>query len=137
MMVASTGSFSVSGVRRALEPWTIRTISPWPAPTVSTTTNVRPVVTRRLRAAGSTRIGSTVNSLRPIKEATFWVATTLPVTLARNMGTSLAGGQELLGLPGDDQLFVGRHRPDLHAAVAAVDRRLAPGPLVLGRVEEN
>ena len=36
MMVASTGSFSVSGVRRALEPCTISTISPWPAPTVST-----------------------------------------------------------------------------------------------------
>ena len=43
MMVASTGSFSVSGVRRALEPCTISTISPWPAPTVSTQTKVRPV----------------------------------------------------------------------------------------------
>ena len=36
MMVASTGNFSVSGVRRALEPCTISTISPSPAPTVST-----------------------------------------------------------------------------------------------------
>src|SRR5262249_23924261 len=43
MMVASTGSFSVSGVRRALEPCTISTVSPSPAPTVSTQTNVRPV----------------------------------------------------------------------------------------------
>src|SRR5262249_560879 len=48
-MVASTGSLSVSGVSRALDPCTISTISPCPAPTVSTTTNVRPVETRRSR----------------------------------------------------------------------------------------
>src|SRR5262249_30430455 len=35
MMVASMGSFSVSGVSRALEPCTISTVSPSPAPTVS------------------------------------------------------------------------------------------------------
>ena len=48
-LVASTGSFSVSGVRRALEPCTIRTVSPSPAPTVSTQTKVRPVPTMRSR----------------------------------------------------------------------------------------
>src|SRR5262245_17140473 len=101
-MAASTGSFSVSGVMRALEPCTISTISPWPAPTVSTTTNVRPVFTSRSRWAGSTRSGSTVSSLCPVIEATFCVATTLPVTRARNMMPSLFGkpfgdlGQDLL-----------------------------------------
>ena len=45
-----SGSFSVSGVSRALEPWQIRTISSRPAPSVSTTTNVRPVGTSRSRA---------------------------------------------------------------------------------------
>ena len=38
----------VSGVSRALEPWVISTNSPSPAPTVSTATNVRPVVTSGL-----------------------------------------------------------------------------------------
>src|SRR5262249_47049738 len=88
MIVASTGRFSVSGVKRALEPCTIRTIAPRPAPTVSTHTNVRPVLTNLSRAAGSTRIGSTVKSLCPTMLATFCVATTLPVTLATNIQTS-------------------------------------------------
>ena len=82
---ASIGSFSVSGVSRALEPWQIRTISSSPAPSVSTTTNVRPVGTSRSRSLSSSRYGSTVRSLCPVIEATFWVATTLPVTLARNI----------------------------------------------------
>jgi hypothetical protein len=55
MTTASTGSFSVSGVRRALDPWQIKTISPSPAPSVSTTTNVRPVGTRRSQPFSSTR----------------------------------------------------------------------------------
>ena len=88
MMVASTGNFSVSGVRRALEPCTISTVSPSPAPTVSTTTNVRPVLTRRSFWAGSTRSGSTVSNLRPVNDASFCVATTLPVTLAMNINLS-------------------------------------------------
>src|SRR5262245_45151698 len=134
-MAASTGSFSVSGVMRALEPCTINTISPWPAPTVSTTTNVRPVLTRRSRCAGSTRSGSTVSSLRPVIDATFWVATTLPVTLARNMGPSLARGQQVPGLPGDDQFLVGRHDPKLHPATAAVNRHLAFRRIISERVE--
>src|SRR5262245_31631306 len=143
-MVASTGSFSVSGVRRALDPCTISTSSPCPAPTASTTTNVRPVVTSRSRCAGSTRSGSTVSSLWPVMVWTFWVATTLPVTRARNMRETLLllppspqrgeGGktsdgaagrlQQLLRLPGDDQLLVGRHDPQLHAAAQGVDARL-------------
>ena len=44
MITVSTGRFLVSGVSRALEPWVISTNSPSPAPTVSTATNVRPVV---------------------------------------------------------------------------------------------
>src|SRR5947209_7065273 len=125
MIVASTGSFSVSGVRRALEPCTISTISPWPAPTVSTTTNVLPVGTRRARSAGSTRSGSTVSNLRPIIEATFCVATTLPVTRARNMAASLPRFEQGLRLPGDNQLLVRRHDPQLHATARRVDGRLA------------
>ena len=44
-MTVSIGRFLVSGVSRALEPCVISTNSPSPAPTVSTATNVRPVVT--------------------------------------------------------------------------------------------
>src|SRR5438132_12678962 len=134
-MTASTGNFSVSGVMRALEPWTMRTISPWPAPTVSTTTNVRPVETSLSRLAGSTRSGSTVRSLRPVMELIFCVATTLPVTLARNMVASL--GKQCLRLPGDDQLFIGRHDPDLHAAARSVNGRLALRLIVSCRVQHN
>src|SRR5262245_15457809 len=89
MMVQSTGSFSVSGVIRALDPCTISTNSPRPAPTVSTQTKVRPVPTSRSRCSGSTRSGSTVSSLRPVIAASFCVAITLPVTRARNIGTIL------------------------------------------------
>src|SRR5437660_6747704 len=134
-ITASTGSFSVSGVMRALEPWTMRTISPWPAPTVSTTTNVRPVVTSLSRLPGSTRSGSTVRSLRPVIEATFCVETTLPVTLARNMVASL--GKQSLRLPGDNQLFVGGHDPDLHAALLTMDRHFALRRLVAPRIEAD
>src|SRR5437773_9392639 len=122
MMQESTGNFSVSGHMRALEPWTISTISSCPAPTVSTQTNVRPVPTNRSRLSGSTRRGSTVKSLRPVMEASFCVATTLPVTLARNISTSPPSIlQPLLCLPGDDQFFVGWHGPNLHATGHRVD----------------
>src|SRR5262245_38760398 len=129
MMVASTGSFSVSGVRRALEPWTISTSSPCPAPTVSTQTKVRPVPTSRSRWAGSTRSGSTVSSLCPVIDATFCVAITLPVTLARNMTPSsflpshfnllqdLPEVGEAVSLPlAEDQLAVDGHIEDAAAA---------------------
>ena len=43
-ITVSIGRFLVSGVRRALEPCVMSTNSPSPAPTVSTATNVRPVV---------------------------------------------------------------------------------------------
>src|SRR4051812_10780865 len=137
MMVASTGSFSVSGVRRALDPCTINTISPCPAPTVSTTTKVRPVLTSRSRWPGSTRSGSTVRSLRPVMEATFCVATTLPVTRARNMGASLAGIEQGLCLPGDDQFFIRRHDPELHAAFGQVYGRFALRSYICLRVQGN
>src|SRR5262249_42103675 len=86
---ASTGNFSVSGVRRALEPCTISTICPWPAPTVSTATKLRPVPTSRSRDCGSTRSGSTIRSLCPVMDATFCVATTTPGTRARNIASRL------------------------------------------------
>src|SRR5262249_29909930 len=130
-MVQSTGSFSVSGVRRALEPWTISTVSPWPAPTVSTTTKLRPVPTSRSRAAGSTRNGSTINSLCPVIDRTFCVATTLPVTTARNIRASRLGqfGGELvqdLLLRGESarvELAEGRLAADEHVEDAAAARR--------------
>src|SRR5262245_26027758 len=135
MIVASTGSFSVSGVKRALEPCTIKTISSCPAPTVSTHTNVRPVPTRRSRPAGSTRSGSTVSSLRPVIDATLCVAITLPVTLARNMNASLRRFEQLFRLSSDDQLLVGRHDPDVRATSVRVDARLATCGLVLLQVQ--
>src|SRR5262249_26691912 len=113
-------------------------------PTVSTTTKLRPVPTRRSRLPGSTRSGSTISSLRPGIEATFCVATTLPVTLARNMALPppFSGRlrdpprpEEPLGLPAGAQLLVGRHGPQLHPAAFGVDRHLALGCLVLPRVE--
>ena len=55
MITVSTGRFFVSGVKRALEPWVMSTISPSPAPTVSTATSTRPLVTRLLRVVGSSR----------------------------------------------------------------------------------
>src|SRR4051812_14423872 len=134
MMVASTGNFSVSGVRRALEPCTISTISPWPAPTVSTTTNDRPVLTRRSRVAGSTRSGSTSSSRWPVIDGTFLVATTVPGTPATNMVPSLPRQQGLC-LPGDDQLLVRRHDPHLYPARPVVDRHLALRLPVAHRVE--
>src|SRR4051794_7030006 len=137
MMVASTGSFSVSGVRRALEPWTISTISPWPAPTVSTQTKVRPVLTSLPRPCGSTRSGSTVSSLRPVIAATFCVATTKPLTRARNMVPSLLRFEKRLRLPRHDQLLVGRHDPQLHPAVGRVNGRLALGRLVARLVQAD
>ena len=43
------------------------------------------------------------------------MATSDPVTLATNM-MSNSSDNNCAGLPGDDQFFVGRHDPDLHAA---------------------
>src|SRR5262249_36414476 len=120
----------------ALEPCTSSTISPWPAPTVSTTTKVRPVPMRRSRGPGSTRSGSTVSSLCPVMDATFCVATTLPVTFARNMRSSLPR-QQGLRLPGDDHLLVRRHDPQLHPAVAAVNGGFALRRLVARGVQDD
>src|SRR5260221_8344311 len=106
------------------------TISPWPAPTVSTTTKVRPAPTKRSRFTGSTRNGSTVSSLRPVIEATLCVATTRPVTRARNIAHSrfpevFPGFQQLFRLTSHDELLVRRHDPQLHAAIGRVNGRLA------------
>src|SRR5262249_21691344 len=112
-------------------------ISPWPAPTVSTTTKLRPVPTSRSRVLGSTRSGSTISSLRPVIEATFWVATTLPVTFATNMARPSCAGEQVARLPRHDDLLVGRHRPQLHPAVVGVDGRLAPGRPIALAVEPD
>ena len=55
MITVSTGNVFVSGVKRALEPCVMSTSSPSPAPTVSTATSTRPVVTRLPRVVGSRR----------------------------------------------------------------------------------
>src|SRR3990170_470726 len=124
------GRFLVSGVMRALEPWVMSTYSPSPAPRVSTATNVRPVVTRPRRLLGSTRYGSTTSSLCPTIESTFCVATSEPVTLARNMDVLPYTFQELFGLSGDNQLFVRGYHPQLNTAVPAADSCFALGRIV-------
>ena len=87
-------------------------------------------VARPSRRRGS---GSTISSLCPVIDATFWVATTLPVTRARNIGRqppSVPSSSEArVGLPGDDDLLVGRHDPDLHARAGRSRRASRPGPL--------
>src|SRR5690348_4466532 len=135
MITASTGKFLVSGVNRALEPCTISTNSSCPAPTVSTATKVRPVVTSRSRFSPSMRYGSTMSNLWPTIEGVFCVATTLPVTLATNMRDRSVGFQEFFSLSGDDEFFVRRHDPDLRAARFGADRAFALGCGVGGRIE--
>ena len=70
------------------------------------------------------RYGSTISSLWPTIEAVFCVATTLPVTLATNIGLA-SPFQQLTSLPRDDDLFVGRHDPNLRAAGAGGDQSFA------------
>src|SRR5689334_18996513 len=96
--------------------------------------NVRPVDSKLRRDLGSSRYGSTTSSLWPTIVATFCVATTDPVTRARNIALTL---QELLGLPRHDQLLVGRHDPKLHAAAGRVDPALALGHQVGQRIEHD
>src|SRR5437764_10076549 len=86
-----------------------------------------------------------MSSLCPVMLATFWVATTLPVTRPTNIGSMprglgsgrLAVLQEVAGLAGDDDLLVGRDRPDLHARPLGRDERLARGVGVLLGVERD
>src|SRR6185312_5781490 len=89
-MTASAGRFLVCSVMRALEPCTTSTSCPCPHPTESSATIARPVLPS---AAGSavaasylTLSGSTTNNFWPLSVLSFWVATTWPVTRARNMG---------------------------------------------------
>src|SRR6056297_2212395 len=144
MTTASIGKSFVSGVKRALLPWVIKTKSFSPAPIVSTAMNVRPVVTSDLRFSGSKRYGSTTSSLWPVIEATFCVATTDPVTLAMNMGKKLlsvrAGRsavmvQDFQGSLSDDPFFVGRDGPNLGRRVVGMQRRFARRDVVFSGVQ--
>src|ERR1700679_3253964 len=71
--------------------------------------------------------------------ATFWLATTLPVTLAMNMTSSCwsTSLQQFLNLTGHDDLFVGRHDPQLDPALMAMNRHLTPGAFIAERIEQN
>ena len=87
--------------------------------------------------AGSTRSGSTVKQLVPDHAARpSGVATTLPVTLATNM-VLISLAINAARLPGDDQFFIGRHDPKLHAAILGVDRGFAFGVVIFDRIEVN
>src|SRR4051812_45537526 len=85
---ASAGRFLVMSVMRALEPWTTSTSWPSPQPTESRATMARPVLPREeglLASSNLTLRGSTTNSFWPLSVLSLVVATTWPVTLARNM----------------------------------------------------
>src|SRR5688500_9139916 len=114
----------------------MRTVSPSPAPTRSTQTNVRPTPTSDACDFGSMRSGSTVSSFWPTSDATLCVETTLPVTFARNIAASLAF-DHFKRLPSDDDLFVRRHRPDRDSARILRHDHLALGGCVLRVVDLN
>src|SRR5579871_6566590 len=101
---------------------------------VSTTTKVRPVLTRRSRCDGSTRSGSTVSNFWPVIVATLCVATTLPVTFAMNMPLPR---QKFLGLPRHDDFLVRRHDPHLDAATGGVQWHFALRFSVADRIEAD
>src|SRR6266550_1657052 len=89
---ASAGRFLVMSVMRALEPCTTSTSWPSPQPTESRATMARPVLPRELGLFCSSNLtlrGSTTNSFWPLSVLSFCVATTWPVTLARNIRTPM------------------------------------------------
>src|SRR5690348_2225740 len=94
-ITASAGRFLVCSVMRALEPCTISTSCPSPAPTASIATIARPVLPSDagslVRSSYLTLRGSTTNSFWPFRVLSFCVATTWPVTRARNIGISVFG----------------------------------------------
>ncbi len=83
MITASTGRLSVTRVWRAELPEATRTISSGPAPTASAATRNAPVS----RPSSSTP--RTSRSLSPSRLVSFWLATTVPTTLASCMGVPL------------------------------------------------
>src|SRR3954464_12834509 len=88
-----------------------------------------------------------MRSLCPVIEATFWVATMLPVTRARNIAGSSSPRRsvrefptrlkERLRLPGDHDLLVGGHGPDLDAGAVRGDDPLGRAAGVPGRVQRD
>src|SRR5258706_1107927 len=85
MMTASTGASLRWGARRAELPWQNITISPMPAPTLSTAMMVLAPGRNLVGSFSSTSCGRTRSSLRPLMEGSFLVATTEPSTRARNI----------------------------------------------------
>src|SRR3954451_13852621 len=98
-ITASAGRFLVCSVIRALLPWTTSTNCPSPHPTASIATIARPVWPSDagvfVASSYFTFRGSTTNSFWPFKVLSLTEATTLPVTLARNIGGGPVGGRRL------------------------------------------
>src|SRR5213078_2428036 len=117
------------------------TNSPSPAPTVSTVTKVRPVPTSERRSLVSRRYGSTTSSLWPTIDSVFCVATTAPVTFARNIRLSFAFAvfafEQRFDLPCDNKFFIGGHNPQLHLAAIGVNGCFALGDGVVSRIERD
>src|SRR5688572_14065423 len=85
MITASTGASLRFGARRAELPWQNITISPSPAPTLSTATIVFTPGRNFVGSFSSTNCGRSSSSLRPPMEGSFLVATTEPSTRARHI----------------------------------------------------
>src|SRR5687767_3114786 len=94
-ITASAGRFFVTSVIRAELPCTTSTSWPSPAPTTSMATIARPVLPRDagwfVASSYLTLRGSTTSSFWPLSVLSFCVATTLPVTRARNIVLSHLG----------------------------------------------
>src|SRR5437660_4305662 len=100
---ASAGRFLVMSVMRALLPCTTNTSWPSPQPTESRATMARPVLPSEdglLASSNLTLRGSTTNSFWPLSVLSFCVATTWPVTLARNMHAPRGTGTSPVQLEG-------------------------------------
>src|SRR4051794_30367941 len=88
-----------------------------------------------------------MRSLCPVIEATFWVATMLPVTRARNIAGSSSPRrsvrefptrlQERLRLPCHHDFLVGGDGPDLDAGAVRGDHALGRTARVPGRAERD
>src|SRR5258706_6719451 len=85
MITASTGASLRLGASRAELPWQKSTISPMPAPTLSTATIVFMPPRNLVGSLSSTSCGRKRRSLRPFMDGSFFVATTEPSTRARNI----------------------------------------------------
>src|SRR5699024_10424288 len=126
-MAASTATSSLPRAFRAVEPETTRTRSPMPAPTMSAATSLAP------RGPMSS---CTTMSFKPLRELSFLVAQTWPITLHICMGSLLhdlhAGGMEHIpGRRGDDGVpGQGHGAAGLHQGTGSVlgDQTLSIGP---------